>query len=420
MSIFAKPVADISAADLLELLTENSVENLRLEFKREITAKDETLKKLTSFANTMGGLVVIGADASSGDGRIVGLPGVDPKSGYKQTVVQWCFDGASPPLDVEVSDAIVLPSAGGRVCYVLGVRESELTPHFLNGRKGVYLRTNEFSARYDAQLANENELRHLAQRRQIVRERRATLIQRSRDRFDTFVKQKYGELGKRPGGIGARFDLSIGPRFPAQPLCGHDRLLSIVPAKRISWRQVGFPRTTGGGFISQHESVIGLRPGSSFSILEANTWGVLFYASEIEREAAREPNDIQGIHSYHFVGQLLVFLEHARLVLDELGYVGPLTVEMKLDAIRGVPWITFEDRMAVTGPASQLDDTVTFSLESTVDELINRRDALAVNLLRYVFFATNLTDAVSAKDLEAYVRGGYSYNTWGTPTRLQI
>ncbi len=129
---------------------------------------------------------------------------------------------------------------------------------------------------------------------------------------------------------------------------------------------------------------------------------------------------MKGIHSYHFVGQLLVFLEHARLVLRELGYVGPLTVEMKLDAIRGVPWITFQQRMACTGPASQLDDTVTFSLESTADELVNRRDALAMNLLRYAFYATDLTNAVSAAALEDYVEGGYEYNFWGTPTKLLV
>jgi hypothetical protein len=420
MSIFSKPVTSIVSTDLQELLTENAVENLRLEFKREIPTKDETLKKLSAFANTMGGLIVIGADAGSSDGRMVALPGVEPKSGYKQTVVQWCFDGASPPLDVDVSDEIALPATAGRVCYVLGVRESELAPHFLNGRKGVYVRTNEFSSRFDAQLANENELRHLAQRRQIVLERRRALIQRARDRFDTFVKQKYGELGTRAKGIGARFDLSISPHFPAQPLCEHDRLLSILRSKSIRWRQVEFPRTTGGDFITQHESVINLRPGSSFSILEANTWGVLFYASEVELEPPPQAKDVQGIHSYHFIAQLLVFLEHARLVLGELGYVGPLAVEMKLEAIRGVPWIVFEDRMAFTGPASQLDDAVTFSLESTADELIHRRDALAVNLLRYTFYATNLTDAVNRKALEKYVMGGYEYNMWSVPKALQV
>jgi hypothetical protein len=155
-------------------------------------------------------------------------------------------------------------------------------------------------------------------------------------------------------------------------------------------------------------------------MLEANTWGVLFYASEIELEPPQQAKDMQGIHSYHFVGQLLVFLEHARVVLGELGYVGPLTVEMRLEAIRGVPWITFEDRMAFTGPASQLDDVVTFSVDATADDLANRRDALAMNILRYVFYASKLTDAVSVSSLEAYVRNGYDYNMWGTPTSLRV
>jgi predicted HTH transcriptional regulator len=180
MSIFAKPASSVSAADLEQLLTDSSVENLRLEFKREIPSKDETLKKVTSFANTMGGLVVVGAEAG-GDGRIVALPGVDAKPGYKQTIVQWCFDGVSPPLDIDVSEPLPVAGASGRVCYVIAVAESELAPHFLNGRKGVYVRTNEFSSRFDAQLANENELRHLAQRRQLVRERRVTLSPQSPD-----------------------------------------------------------------------------------------------------------------------------------------------------------------------------------------------------------------------------------------------
>ena len=46
--IFAKPVTQISAADLQELLTDQAVENLRLEFKCEIATKDETLKKLSA------------------------------------------------------------------------------------------------------------------------------------------------------------------------------------------------------------------------------------------------------------------------------------------------------------------------------------------------------------------------------------
>src|SRR5690349_1445213 len=114
MSIFTKQLSQIASDDLQELVTEQAIENIRLEFKSQIPNKDELLKKLSSFANTFGGFVVIGAKANSADGRIEDLPGVDAQPNYKQTLVQWSFDAVSPPLTIEVSDAIPAPSGGGK------------------------------------------------------------------------------------------------------------------------------------------------------------------------------------------------------------------------------------------------------------------------------------------------------------------
>jgi predicted HTH transcriptional regulator len=150
MSIFSKPLSQLGTSDLQELLQGGAVENARLEFKLEPPNKDETLKKLSSFANTFGGFMVIGARARSADGRLEELPGVDVQAGYKQKVVQWCFDGASPPLTVDVSDPIPAPAGNGKVCYVVYTAESDVAPHFLNGRKGVWVRTDEFSNRFES------------------------------------------------------------------------------------------------------------------------------------------------------------------------------------------------------------------------------------------------------------------------------
>jgi predicted HTH transcriptional regulator len=143
---------------LAELLQEQAVENTRLEFKREVPDKDETLKKITSFANTFGGFIVVGAAAQSKDGRIEDLRGVDEVPGYKQKIVDWCFKECSPPVTVDVSGPILAPDKNGKVCYVISVEESEVAPHFINGRKGLWIRTNEFSGRFEAALANENEI----------------------------------------------------------------------------------------------------------------------------------------------------------------------------------------------------------------------------------------------------------------------
>ena len=188
MSIFNKPASHLTEADLAELLQDGAVESIRLEFKSKVPDKDETLKKLSSFANTFGGTMIVGATANSADGRLQDLPGVDDQPGYRQKVVQWCFDGTSPPLIVAVSDAIPAPAGNGKFCYVVQADESDVAPHFVNGRKGVWVRSDEFSQRYEPELATENEIRHLLDRRKLVNERRSGLLARSQRRFETLMR----------------------------------------------------------------------------------------------------------------------------------------------------------------------------------------------------------------------------------------
>jgi predicted HTH transcriptional regulator len=192
MSIYTKIIDNFTSADLQELLDEHAVENIRLEFKLERPDKDETLKKLSSFANTYGGYLIIGAKAGSADGVLIELPGIDEARGFKQQIVQWCYDGASPPIEVFVSPPIPAPRDSKKICYVIYVPESEEAPRFLNSRKGVYIRTDEFSQRFQAQLATYDEIQHLANRRATTVERKERLIRRAEERFDALVATKKG------------------------------------------------------------------------------------------------------------------------------------------------------------------------------------------------------------------------------------
>ena len=393
---------------------------MRLEFKRDIPSKDETLKKLSSFANTYGGLMIVGAEADSTDGRLVALPGVDARAGYKQTIVQWCFAGAIPPLTAEISDPIPVPGGSTSVCYAVSVAESDLAPHFLNGRRGVYIRTDEFSSRFEPQLANEHELRHMLDRRQLIRDRRARLIDRARERFATFAARP--QTPETSGGdfLGSRIELAVVPRFPAAPLCEHVRLLTAIREASVEWRQVGFPRNSYDA-ITQHESAILLQPCGARSFFEANIWGMLFYTAPI---GERVPQ-YAGVHTNRFIGHVLVFVRHAGLMLQRLGYTGPLHIELALHDIRDLPWISFPSGFAETGPKSELDNTVTFAVASTTDDLQQRSDGLASDLLRSVFFAINWPNiADSPEKLGAIIMTGYEYNFWSARTvrrpRLQL
>jgi hypothetical protein len=318
-------------------------------------------------------------------------------------------------LVVEVSDPIPSSNGIGKFCYVLYTSESDVAPHFLNGRKGVYVRTDEFSARFEPRFATDAELRHLFDRRRLVVERRNALLERARQRFRAFSEAKDGEQNETGEAIGPHVELFISPRFPVRPVCEQSSLRFLLDQKRVNWRQIGFP-TGNGRSISQHESAIILRPCTSFSILEANVWGALFYAVKLDDNQRGEV----GIHLGRFVGHILVFLRHTALLLNEFGYTGPLLMGMSLKSIRGVPslWYLYGS-VATNGPDSELDDEVSFSLETTQDALDEDLNQVATDLLRYAFFAINLPGWVdSPEHLAQLLSTGYRYNFWELPSGM--
>lgn len=281
MSIFTKSITAITTEDLKELVSDQAAENIRLEFKSSAPPKDEMLKKLSSFANTYGGYLIVGAAADAATGRVHSLPGVDVINGYRQQVVQWCYDGVWPPLEVFVSDPIRSPDDASKVCYVVEVPLSAETPHFLNGRKGAYVRTDEFSQRFEPQLATYEELTHLGNRRAALVQRREALFQRSLERFDAYVRANYAKDRRTTGNIGATLILAVSPQYPYRQIIDHAELMSRFETHYINWRQVGFPAPNKPK-ISAHESMLIPGAASRFSLLELSVWGHLFYAVEME------------------------------------------------------------------------------------------------------------------------------------------
>lgn len=421
MSIFTKPVSEVGTADLQELVAESAVENARLEFKLLAPNKEETLKKLSSFANTFGGYMVIGARADSTDGRIQDLPGVDAVAGYKQKVVQWCFDGASPPLVVEVSDPIPAPAGNGKVCYVAYSAESDIAPHFLNGRKGCWVRIDEFSTRFEVHLANDNELRHLFDRRKLVRDFRDRLLFRAKSRFNIHAGRAHttSSGGRTKSGPLLRF--SVVPRFPSRQLCLQANLKDCIQETRTSWRQGMFPDTGGYSILSQHESAIVLNAlkvrGPSF--FEANVWGLLFYGVEIVLNNVQTPPGEPGIHLLEFVAYILVFIRQAGEMLSSMGYSGPILIDTALDSILSVPWLLPYEGYLSARPGSELDDNVAFIVPTTSEALREKPDGVAMEILRYVLFSVNLPGLADTDQLENVLRLGYRYNQWAEPASLR-
>jgi hypothetical protein len=414
MAIYSKSITALATADLQELLTEQAVENIRLEFKSVAPDKDDTLKKLSSFANTYGGYVVIGAQ-DDGHGRLQALPGVDLIDGYRQKIVQWCYDSVWPPLEVFVSDPIPTPQDAAKVCYVIEMPLSAEAPHFINGRKGAYVRTDEFSQRFEPQLATYEELTHLGNRRAQLIERRENLLKRSLARFDTYVQTDYKSAPNTKGAIGATLFVAVSPQFPHRQLVEHSKLISQFETHHIPWRQTGFP-VPNMPKISAHESL--LIPGAAyrFSLAEITQWGHLFYGVEFEEayhDNPRDKNEVaRGIHSNAFVGYLLIFLEHARSALKLLGYEGPLVVTLRMVRIRGMPFLAFSYNTPEPVGGAPFDDTLSIEVETSTRALEGNLKKVMGEIARMVFFALNWpSQALGDGAVEQIIKKGEYYNT---------
>jgi hypothetical protein len=414
MSIYTKPISQLETADLEEMLQAHAVENIRLEFKLIDPAKDETLKKLSSFANTFGGLVLIGAQANSADGRLQALTGIDPIQGYKQRIMQWSFDEVYPPLIVEVSDPIAVPGNAGKVCYAISIAESDAVPHFLHGRKGIWIRTDEFSNRFDAKLANEDEIRHLLNRRQLVRERRAGLIERARQRFNTYLKKSHTDKRGEPTTIGPLFEFRTIPRFPTKPLLAQENLRTIVFENSIDWRGQIFPDFTRRQFTFQHESVIVLDALSHRqSYFELNVWGLAYYGLQLKIEH----HDAEGILTFELAGLILLYLRHAAQMYQQLGYSGPVLLNVSLNSILDVPLVHAMQGYTQAGSLSPLDSDLELSIETTSQLLAENTDGVAKDLYQSIFFAVNWPKLVETpEDREKVLKKAYEFNNWKKPS----
>jgi hypothetical protein len=413
MSIFDKSITALGTADLQELLAEQAVENIRLEFKAVPPSKDEMLKKVSSFANTYGGYVVVGA-TEDGKGRMQTLPGVAAINGYRQQIVQWCYDGSWPPVEVFVSDPIPSPQDATKVCYVIHVPLSAEAPHFLNGRKGAYVRTDEHSQRLEPQLATYDELTHLGNRRALLVQRREGLSRRSMERFEAHVQANYAADERTKDDIGATLIVSVCPQFPSRQLIEHTDLLTEFETHHIQWRQKGFPAPNMPK-ISAHESM--LIPGAAyfFSLLELSVWGHLFYAVEVEEllQSKDGSEQVRGIHFNRLLGLLMAFLGHANSALKVLAYDGPLLVQVQMLRVRSIPFLTFRYETGYPQGAAPFDDTLTFEVSTSSTALATSPDAISGEIAKTILLGLNWpTPALGDDAVKGLIEKAKEYSLW--------
>jgi Putative DNA-binding domain len=167
MSLWHKPASLIEFSDVDAFCQTMQPEGARLDYKGVAFPKD-LAKTIAAFANTLGGLIILGVEADSTLNKPIWPPtlGLPAEAGLSERVIQIAQDGIYPPVGVAVSSVIPNDLLPGHVLLVIRVNESREAPHAVdkNRRVYVYERVDNKSEPYE--LADMDRIQYLLARRQ--------------------------------------------------------------------------------------------------------------------------------------------------------------------------------------------------------------------------------------------------------------
>ncbi len=211
MSLFLKPLSSVTFSDV-QTFCGAYLEGIRVEYKETPV---NIAKVVSSFANTSGGIWVIGAkeDPATRTGQLTGLP---KGPGYTEQIVQSCLTGVYPPLKPSVME-FPLEGAKDKVVVVVKMEESTEAPHAIENSTRAYLRVANVSQPYE--LADMDRLEYLFKRRQSAESKRESLIETAREHC-TLVGSP-------------RIQVVICPTFPYQPIKSLDDIDQFVEERRF-------------------------------------------------------------------------------------------------------------------------------------------------------------------------------------------
>jgi len=307
--------------DVLELLSGQVPEGLRLDYKRDLygnsdSEKRELLKDVSSFANTSGGHLIVGIDEANGlPVKLVGVSSVNPDDVILR-LDQSIRSGIEPRIQGVRVKAVSL-AAGGH-CFVIRVPRSWQPPHRVSaqGSNRYWIRNSGGSHE-----ASVDELRTLFTRG-------ADALERARLFRDERVRTIQSARGIRP-------------------LIGNGRaILHIVPLASIAAQfQVDLSEAAKRDQMFQPINAMGFSPRYNFDgfIVERagevnNGYTQIFRNGIIEatRGAIVRPHEGRSMISSinverHLFEVIPLYLEGLR----QLGVPPPIAVMLTLEGVEG-------------------------------------------------------------------------------------
>jgi hypothetical protein len=298
VSLWYKQIDRITLEDVEAFCRQRHREGLRLDYKREIPRDLNNL--VAAFANTSGGLILLGVAADATTNEPVWPPhGMPADPGIEERITSICQDSIYPPLRPQISPILANPHAADTVLAVVRVDESPESPHGVDQGTRIYIRTG--SQNRPCHLAHIDRIQHLLNRRQNIEEQREAFIVQAITR----ARRKLPDPLPWP----VRW-ASVCPFFPWKDLCSPQQCWAFRdnpnPHVGQMWSRAAIwqPQRVSGGWFAVAQEVSQGRT-QAVAVASVSARGHVFalaYAPETEREAALEQHRYNRPATEYLIG----------------------------------------------------------------------------------------------------------------------
>ena len=329
MSIFTKPINEISYEDVVSFCQQGIGEGINLDYKKDFPSSGLE-KTVSAFANTFSGVILIGVEDEDSKPKSP-FEGIEYKDRLEERVWNIIVDNIYPPVFPEIR---VCPPHDNKTFVIIRVPQSNETPHTIYNNTQVYVRTGNRNKPED--LATIEQIEWLRNRRKKSEELREMLCRRAEERYRTICEQK--KVGIEFG----EFTLSFTPLYPQRPLIALEAIEGIIPqmtvvggeGRRFPWLPSGLEPIQDGMlsfFLNKDNGFI--------THTEINRFGLIYYKECLISWNAKLALKENLLHMLKVIRILDTSFEAIGKYYNMIGFWGLVDIKFSLGRLLGIKFI---------------------------------------------------------------------------------
>ena len=388
--MFTKLAADITFSDIEDFCREFS-EGVRVEYKREI---QHIPKIVSSFANTMGGIFIIGVETDENNKVKFPIQGISNRNGIIEQIQQSALTGIYPAVIPEIIICDI-PNTDN-VVVIVRVDQSPQAPHAIEHSTTVYIRVGSITQPYKLELAEIDRIEYMLKRREDSQIIPQQILKRIEERIESSVEINSPDLDRNSPYLDTNLpNLTViaRPVFPYRPIISTGDIFDFAQNDeflRSSYSLVSRSRVAGGLFTR----TLARLDGSSYTYRELNEYGIVYQRSVLRKIPTNwQPNRGCYLMPEQFVWKIGELIRLTQSFYEKCEYTGYIELKAQLRQILGEAVMLAPGQFPADIKQQQsFDSEISASTQYLPQDLVKREKFIEVveELVDQLFWAFNI------------------------------